>query len=360
MNKKRMRRVTSGMALLASIALAAPLAAASKREEAQKLVKTLQTDKKAEKRADAAQRLGTLGAVDAVAALGDALKDPDAEVRGRAAYSLWELRDSAEPARAALLAAVGTETQGRTILNEVAVLRHLKVDRKELQPALQHALTDHDLGVRVDAAKQLVGLADPLLLPSRSKASPTHREFTDSVQLQNKLVESGDRRLPRPIELAQKGDKRQAQYGADYALLFKPQPAKEVLPILQRNLDSPDPEVRRSAASSLERLGEGARPATARLTELLKDPSDDVREAAAKNLDNIGPSAQAAIPALIVAFETTKKREAREACAQALGAMGPLAKSAVPALTKELNNPSGDGFLHNTIQRVLVRIAPKG
>jgi hypothetical protein len=40
--------------------------------------------------------------------------------------------------------------------------------------------------------------------------------------------------------------------------------------------------------------------------------------------------------------------------------MGPLAKSAVPALTKELNNPSGDGFLHNTIQRVLVRIAPKG
>lgn len=339
---------------------ARPVSAESPREQAQKLMKVLRTDKKAEKRADAAERLGSLGASDAVPALAEALRDTDAQVRGKAAYSLWELKDYAGPSLAAIRAAVDAESDGRTILNEVALLRHLKVDAKALQPAVERALADSNFEVRLDAARQLVGDVDAMrLLPIAIEGVGEHSpEFNDSVGLLKDLADTNDRRLVAPLlDTARKGDKRQAHYASDYLLFFKPVPP-DVLPILQRFLDSPDPEVREYGANSLERLGTDAKFAAPRLTQLLKDPSEDVRQEAAETLRGIGPAAQAAVPALIEAFQTTKKREAREACVMALSAMGAASKPAIPILRKELDNPALDGFLRNTIQRALTNLAP--
>ena len=70
-------------------------------------MKTLARDKDAQKRADAAESLGDMGAWDAVPALAAALKDPSADVRIAATYALTKLKDHAQEAVPALKEMLG-------------------------------------------------------------------------------------------------------------------------------------------------------------------------------------------------------------------------------------------------------------
>jgi HEAT repeat protein len=356
------RRLRQVPLVLLGVCLAAPLLAGSKREEAQKALKVLTSSKNAEDRASAAETLGALGATDAVPALASALSDADDDVRANAAYSLWELRESAQGARAALRAAIDKESDGRTILNEISTLDSLGVGMKELVPALERALRDEDLEVRVDAAKMAVGHMAPVrLLPIAIEGmAEGSKQWSESLELLSALRETGDRGLIPPlIDAAKHGDKRQVQGAAECLVLFDPRPP-EALSILQRLLDDRDPEIRRSAAVNISRFLAAAQPAMPRLIQLLDDPSEDVREAAASTIDTIGKYTSpqvSAIPALIKAFETTRDVHTRTVIADTIGSMGPAAKAAAPALTKEIDNP--DVILRRAVRGTLADIQPK-
>jgi HEAT repeat protein len=356
-----MRRFSGLPLVLLGLALATPLRAETRREAAQKALKTLTTSKNAEDRASAAETLGSLGATDAVPALGAALRDSDDDVRASAAYSLWELHASAGPARAALRAAVNEESDGRTILNEAATLESLGVDLKDLVPALERAMRDPDLEVRLDAASTAVGHVAPVrLLPVALEGLGEGSDHvSDAAVLLATLGKTGNRELIPPLlDAARHGNKEQVRQALENLALFQPRP-REALPLLQQRLDDPDPELRRSAAAILSRYLAEAQPAVPRLTRLLSDPSDDVREAAATTIDIIGKYTSpqvSAIPALIKAFETTRTPHARMVIAETLGFMGPAAKAAIPALTREIDNP--DLLLRRAVRGTLADLQP--
>jgi HEAT repeat protein len=171
----------------------------------------------------------------------------------------------------------------------------------------------------------------------------------------------------------------------------------------QRKLQSPDPEVRKSAARELWQMGTKAKEAIPGLCEALKDEDPEVRGFAARALAKMGPEAQEAVPTLtemlrdhgtyadsaiitlvhpgggvseeqpIVVGERTmyvranaaealgrvgatagtalpalqdsledEEAEVRRTAAEALGNMGPTAKAAVPSLIKVLCDKKPD------------------
>lgn len=73
------------------------------------------------------------------------------------------------------------------------------------------------------------------------------------------------------------------------------------VPQVVRELQHPDPAVRRKAITVLGRMGSGAKEAVPELIRLLKDPDEQVRKNAALTLGRIGPAAQEAVPALVQA-----------------------------------------------------------
>src|SRR5262249_13220431 len=75
-----------------------------------------------------------------------------------------------------------------------------------------------------------------------------------------------------------------------------------------------DPEVRRSTAEALRRIGSAAVPA---LEEAIRNKDPEVRSAAAEALGEIGPAAKDAVPALRKALEDPD-RTVREHAQQAL------------------------------------------
>src|SRR6478752_5812306 len=90
------------------VALVFPISvAASGSKETEKLEKTLNYDRDASARAEAAWQLGQLGSTESVPALITALeKDTSAAVRANAAASLWHLGEASRPAVPALTKAL--------------------------------------------------------------------------------------------------------------------------------------------------------------------------------------------------------------------------------------------------------------
>src|SRR5438094_404104 len=116
---------------------------------------------------------------------------------------------------------------------------------------------------------------------------------------------------------------------------------------LTRDLKAKDPDVRRTAASELGKLGveaKGAADALMRaLTDLVKDRnrSGEVRRLAIESLGKIGPPAKSAVPALVDLLKvrgprrpvpTDMEQVVRLEAVQTLGKIGPDAQAAVKTL----------------------------
>ena len=96
------------------------------------------------------------------------------------------------------------------------------------------------------------------------------------------------------------------------------------LKALTRALNDAEACVRQAAAAAIGKIGPSAHGAIPHLDRALGDSDDDVRMSAANALADIGPRS---VPTLIEATEGSKKR--REAT-WALGEIGPRANSAIP------------------------------
>src|SRR5215475_7338731 len=83
--------------------------------------------------------------------------------------------------------------------------------------------------------------------------------------------------------------------------LASPSAAADVMGLLS-DLKSKDPDVRRTAATELGKLGAEAKPAVDALVRALKDEDVFVRRFSAQALGEIGPEAGGAVPALSAAL----------------------------------------------------------
>eukprot|EP00930_Biecheleria_cincta_P076954 TRINITY_DN6419_c0_g1_i1.p1 TRINITY_DN6419_c0_g1~~TRINITY_DN6419_c0_g1_i1.p1 ORF type:complete len:985 (+),score=236.50 TRINITY_DN6419_c0_g1_i1:123-3077(+) len=96
------------------------------------------------------------------------------------------------------------------------------------------------------------------------------------------------------------------------------------VPALQDALSDSDRFVRRSAARSLERLGEHAALAVPALIQALKDPEEEVRAAVATALGQLGSASAQALPTLLQAASEDPVERVRVAACTALGHLGAL------------------------------------
>ncbi len=103
------------------------------------------------------------------------------------------------------------------------------------------------------------------------------------------------------------------------------------LPILERELVDPDPEVRQGAIERIGELGAAGRPAASGLLRCVRDPVAGVRAAAALALARLHADAASALPALEQLLGDAESA-VRVTAAVALGAYGPEARGALPAL----------------------------
>jgi HEAT repeat protein len=107
----------------------------------------------------------------------------------------------------------------------------------------------------------------------------------------------------------------------------------------RRDLQSEDPEVRKSAARALWKMGARGKEAIPELIEALDDEQSEVRGFAARALGKMKLTSPAAISLLIKALDD-QQPVVRGYAARTLGQMGADAKEAVPALTEMLSDPT--------------------
>jgi HEAT repeat protein len=351
-------------ATIALLALTVPLASfAAGSKEIQKLEKTLNNDRDASARAEAAWDLGQMGATESVPALATALeKDLSAAVRANAAASLWHLGDASRPAIPALTNALNDES-GAVVGNAAGALIKLGTPKSKVIPAYRRLLTRPHCEDRVVGLKALATeVPAPELFNDAWECAELALNLdsdtrSDAREALRKIVGRKDRTLiPRMIEILQRlGNKD----GSDLILAlgnYDP-PAKEAVPVLAALLTAPDERTSSYAASALGDMKTAAVPAVPDLVRCLETHRQNkTREDAAEALGEIGPKASAAVPALIKAGKDDKWPSVRKAAVTALGEMGPSAKEAIPMLRESLKSP--DDWMRLAARNALFRVEP--
>jgi HEAT repeat protein len=356
----RMRIVRTALALLSALALCvSPASAESKREEAQKLMKKLAKSHDPEERQSAAERLGSMGATDAVPALALALKDKEPAVRAAAAAALWELKEAARDAMPELKEALN-DSDGAVLINAAGALRGLDVVTTDLLPAYKRALNDPDCGVAV-----LAGLAAQEFLPPQDmlrvakncqKAEDIEVQMRAGDLLRAATKSGGKDLIPSLLEnlrRAHGADK------ADFARALGDQkpPTAELAAALIPLIPDAEPENRKAAIQSLKYMGASAKDAVPAIIErLTADKDPEVRKYAAEALGELAPYARAAIPVLIQVLQKDASAEVRAAACEGLQEQHEAAKAAIPALHAALLDK--DAFVRGAAQRALMRVEP--
>jgi HEAT repeat protein len=247
-------RTLGAVALVLGCAAAAR--AGSPAQEAQKLIKTLTRNKDAESRANAAERLGDLKAVEAVPFLAAALKDKDSGVRSSASGALLELGEAAKDAMPALQEAL-LDRDSTTVWNAAGALHNLGMVTTDLMPAYRRLLLDPDCNMKISAANAISEYAPPAeLLPvaieCRKTPTPDFSHGDDARTLLSTLAKD-KAALPLIVEQLREADWDVREWAA-HALGDAGPRAKVAIPALKAALQDPDERVRAAAEQALERI----------------------------------------------------------------------------------------------------------
>lgn len=337
--------VVLGVALLLS---AAPARAESPKERAQKLMKTLAKDKDPQKRASAAEDLGTMGAWDAVPALAAALEDPSADVRIAATYGLTRLKEHAKDAVPALKKVLA-DPNALVRYNAVVALQNLDAATPgELMPALAPLLADRDKEIRENVLKMLfnVGLEEKsvrdTLLGALELGPPEVRhEVAMAVDRANIDASDGPWVAEFTDRLMEVGAKEpDARVRRDVVMVLRdvrPPLSPGAARYLTRALDDPDLDVASAAAATLNGAEEDrtlAQKAVAHLVKQLQaGPGAREKVRAAKVLEGLIGYRETFIPALARALVSDKEAAVRVQAALTMGdlrgdeAIAPLLKA---------------------------------
>lgn len=149
----------------------------------------------------------------------------------------------------------------------------------------------------------------------------------------------------------------EVRFQAAHSLVWiEPATSAPVLDTLIALLDSKQASLRQGAASSLQAMERLAVPAIARLKAALADPQREVRLAAGLALVAIDAKEGAAAVPVLLDHLDTKKGQPNQNIILALGKIGPPANAAVPALRKVLI--SSQPHLRPEIARALLQVDP--
>jgi HEAT repeat protein len=233
-----------------------------------------------DKRIDAIEILRTMGpdAEMAIAALTQALKSPDADVRLAAVKALTAIGAKKSHRAVEDLAPLLKDSSQNVRIATSLLLGQMGLEAKAAIPDLTTALDDPSVTVRLNAIA---------------------------------------------------------------ALSLMGNTAKAAVPQLLRALYDPHPEMREKAAIALGRMGQDAKPAVNGLAQVLNDSDPKLRVAAATALGQIGVAAKVAVPELIRLLQNPDAK-LRSVAARALGEIGEAASAAIPQLTKALNDGDKD------------------
>jgi HEAT repeat protein len=223
-------------------------------------------------------------------------------------------------------------------------------------PAFTRALDDADPVVRRLAAWGLEGIgpaakdAVPRLLQLIRDARGPVRPH--AIMAVGRIAPESAAAIPPLVEALE--DPEYGKYAAD-VLSWKGETAA---PALAAALRSPNPVARRHAVAALKDIGPTAAAAAGTaLLEALANPDEEVRAAAAEAVEGVGPKADAAVPALIRAFQGGSDRIKAKALS-ALARYEEKARSAIPMLLEKLmhsdaeKNYSLRGALMNAIAAI--------
>lgn len=356
-----MRRMLTLLALAGLVFLIiSPLAAKTKREQAQDLMSDLAKSRDDGDRANAAWQLGQMKATDSVPALILALEDRNDSVRANAAGSLWNLGEVSKPAIAALRKALMDPYAG-VVSNAAGALVMLGVPRTELVPVYKRLLMEEKCRYRIHAVRGLMDQVPPTDLfrdaLECSRDPDLDNAFAAGDLLRELMDGKNQEMIPLILDALRESGDNNASDLALAIVKYKP-PVAEAVPALENLFRSANPVNRSVAATSLELLGDDALAALPTLVNVLgSDPDAGVRAAAAKAIGAMGIRAREAVPSLMQAAREDRWPKVRQAAMQALGEMGEGASEAIPVLSAALNDP--DEFIRIAARNALPRVDPK-
>lgn len=350
-----MRRFTyASLVLVLSISFAAFAAT-----DAQKLMKTLATDRDSNARAEAAWDLGQMGATEAVPALIKALDDDRSPaVRANAAASLWHLGEASRPAIESLTNALD-DHYGPVAGNAAGALMKLGTPKSKLVPVYRRLLGSPECEDRVIALKALATEVPAVELFGAAWDCSTEPEDvgSESRDALRKIVGRRDRSLvPRILEILQNSRGGEVSTLIRAIGSYEP-PVKEAAPVLASLLTARDESTSSAAASALGDMKTAALPVLPDLVKCLEShPQNKTREDAAEAIGEIGPKASSAVPALVKAAQNDKWPSVRKAAVTAIGEMGTSAHDAIPMLRDALKSP--DDWMRLAARNALFRVEP--
>jgi HEAT repeat protein len=298
----------------------ADLDRAGRDKDIQKLVDALD-DPNRDKRAHAANRLGEIGAKEAIPALIARLRDDDFRVREDAARALGKLK--AAGAVLGLLEAVRQSRPGPFGSGQNFFIDALREIGGLAVPVLVDALSDEDPRMRLQIVDLLgeIGEADAASALAGALRDPEWRVRWRAADALGKL---GDPSAVADLLDLLADTSKDVRVSAAWALGRISHPS--AVEGLSKLLHDREWRVRWGAAEALWEIGA---PAVPYLIELLREKDDYVRRAAMRALAQIGDPA---IEPLIVTLDDTNW-DVRWAAA---GALHEIGDPAVPALVKAL------------------------
>lgn len=332
----------------------------------------------------AAQALGESGAeaVPCVPKLVKALHDPVPAVVIVSALSLRKI-DQHDQGEVSALVGLFTTKDPQVRAGAVFALGEFGEDANEAVQPLMKILASDSLETAGMAARTL-GLIGPAAHP----AIPLLIGRLDSDNLQTLMFtmdalgrfgEEAKAAIPRLLQLAEKQDqmwgaisalssmgsdavpglvelyrngKNGAYSMAARGLMKQGTKAAAAVPVLMADLDSDSANRTALAALTLGCIGESAKVAVPRLTELIHDEEAQVRLRAAEALWRLDRQTKAVLPVMVAELKIWAKepnallglttdgqgQSRQQVAAQVLGEIGPAAKEAVPLLQKMLRS----------------------
>lgn len=295
----------------------------------------------------AAETLGSFGsvAVSALPVLIAALEDGNRFLRGYcAARALGELGSDAKQAVPALITTVKVDDDSSVRAHACEALGKIGAPAGDIVPILIEATNDEDHHVRWMAIGALGEIGAAAAPAAKALIERLRNDDDDDVRWQAagvlaKIDSEGKLAVPVLVQAMRDRNDLVRRFAAT-AIGEIGSKASEAIPVLVQATKDQDPLVRIAAAKAIWRVDKNIKSALPTLVHALKGNSGMARMSAADAVAQIGADGKDAVTALRATL-TYDHKYVRSSAARALGMIGLDSSDVIPALIELLDDESG-------------------